>query len=133
MRRSAEISYGLSTICLYLFCSHDASEKCQELALSRFDFGGIVPIVGGMIAAAIPTTVLIVAASTAIAPALADQPAASLPGVTQPEPIVKQLAKPLEQPRKDENGFVRMGSWDVKISGSVTVDISAGTLNTLPR
>jgi hypothetical protein len=29
----------------------------------------------------------------------------------------------LEAPLTDENGFVRMGDWDVKISGNVTIDI----------
>lgn len=101
----------------------------------RFAFGGIVPIIDAMILAPPPIAALILAASAAAAPAFADQPprATALPGVVQPEPIVKPLAEPLEQPRKDENGFVRMGDWDVKISGSLRVDIRAGTFNTQPR
>lgn len=86
-----------------------------------------------MIVAPLPVAALILAASAAIA--FADQPPreTALPGVVQPEPIVKPLAEPLEQPRKDENGFVRMGDWDVKISGSLRVDIRAGTFPTQPR
>ena len=78
---------------------------------------------------------LFLAASVTALPARADQPAdqASLPGVKQPEPIVKPLAEPLEQPGKEGDGFIRMGNWDVKISGSLRVDIRAGTLPTQPR
>ncbi|WP_442578260.1 hypothetical protein ACSBOB_22295 [Mesorhizobium sp. ASY16-5R] len=78
---------------------------------------------------------LVLAASVAASPALADQPAAktALPGVKQPEPIVKPLAEPLEQAGKNGDGFVRMGDWDVKISGQMRVDIRAGTLPGTPR
>lgn len=61
------------------------------------------------------------------------QPADHLPGVTAPEPIVKPLAEPILPAAPDASGFVRMGNWDVRISGSVAVDINAGTLKTLPR
>lgn len=88
-----------------------------------------------MILAPLPIAALILAASAAVAPALADQPPrkTELPGVVQPEPIVKPLTEPLEQPRKDGNGFVRMGDWDVRISGSVRVDIRTGTFNNWSR
>ena len=88
-----------------------------------------------MILAPLPVAALILAASAAVAPALADQPPrkTALPGVAQPEPIVKPLAEPLEQPRKDSNGFVRMGDWDVKISGQLRVDIRTGSFPTQPR
>ncbi len=61
------------------------------------------------------------------------QGADTLPGVTVPEPIVKPLAEPVLPATPDANGFVRMGDWDVRVSGSVTVDISGGTLKALPR
>lgn len=78
---------------------------------------------------------LLLAASVAALPARADRPAdqASLPGVKQPEPIVKPLAEPLEQQGKEGDGFIRMGDWDVKISGQLRVDIRSGTLPTQPR
>ena len=58
---------------------------------------------------------------------------ADLPGVMVPEPIVKPLAEPILPAKPNANGFVRMGDWDVRVSGSVSVDISAGRLNVLPR
>ncbi|MFI0845772.1 hypothetical protein [Mesorhizobium sp. IMUNJ 23232] len=87
-----------------------------------------------MILARLPVAVLVLAASAATAPAFADQiPKTTLPGVQQPEPIVKPLAEPLEPASKDGDGFIRMGDWDVKISGYLRVDIRAGTLPTQPR
>ncbi|PSJ65823.1 hypothetical protein [Kumtagia ephedrae] len=67
------------------------------------------------------------------APVRADEARQPLPGVVRPDPIVKPLEEPIEPPRPDADGFVRMGDWDVRISGSVAVDITAGTLKTLPR
>jgi hypothetical protein len=50
-----------------------------------------------------------------------------LPGVdgkavdqTRIRPVGEPVA---ETPQADANGFVRIGDWDVKISGSVTIDI----------
>ncbi|MEQ1953483.1 hypothetical protein [Mesorhizobium sp. CN2-181] len=84
-------------------------------------------MIGKMILARLPVAALLVTSSAA--PAFADQqPRTTLPGVERPEPIVKPLAEPLEPASKNGDGFVRMGKWDVKISGYVRVDIRAGTL-----
>lgn len=51
-----------------------------------------------------------------------------LPGVSMPEPIVT----PIPQPESDDalpagsNGGYKVGDWDVKISGSVSIDIGTG-------
>lgn len=81
--------------------------------------------------AAVP--VLLVATFVAVAPALADTARPSLPGVTQPPPIVKPRPEPADAAPTSADGFVRMGNWDVRVSGSVAVDVNAGTLKTLPR
>jgi len=65
--------------------------------------------------------VLILLASFACASAFADD----LPGVVMPEPIVQPMPEPEDQPA-DQNA-VQVGDWDVKVSGSVTVDIGAGS------
>ena len=54
--------------------------------------------------------------------------AETLPGVVQGEPIVKP--QPPEPAREDssEKEPVRVGDWDVRISGSVTVDVGVGAL-----
>ena len=85
---------------------------------------------------AYPTEFLIRAAALAavlVAPsgALADDKVpsiATLPGVEQPEPTIPALpqGEPLTEP--DRNGWVRTGNWDVKISGSVRLDVGAGDL-----
>ena len=62
----------------------------------------------------------------------ADEQSKVLPGVKMPPQIVKPEGEPEQMPVADENGFVRMGDWDVRISGSVTVDVGAGDLP-LPR
>lgn len=77
--------------------------------------------------------VALVAAAPAASASGKKQGADTLPGVTAPEPIVKPLAEPIPPVTPDANGFVRMGDWDVRVSGSVTVDIGAGTLKALPR
>lgn len=64
---------------------------------------------------------LILLSIFAVATASADD----LPGVVAPEPIVKPMPDPDSQPADDE--AIRVGDWDVKISGSVTVDIGAGS------
>jgi len=68
-------------------------------------------------------TVLILLASFAGASALADD----LPGVVMPEPIVQPMPEAEDQPA-DQNA-VQVGDWDVKVSGSVTVDVGAGSAN----
>lgn len=64
-------------------------------------------------------------------PALADQ---ALPGVPPnvgaDHRIVKPLREPLEKP--SPGNTVRVGNWDVRVSGSVTVDIGVGK-GKLPR
>jgi hypothetical protein len=52
----------------------------------------------------------------------------ALPGVQTPKPKVALLpqGEPLSDP--DRGGWVRMGDWDVKISGSVRLDVGAGDL-----
>jgi hypothetical protein len=68
----------------------------------------------------------------ATGPSKADDPSGSLPGVNPLPPVVKPEGEPEMMPIADENGFVRMGDWDVKISGSVTLDVGAGDVS-LPR
>ena len=53
-----------------------------------------------------------------------------LPGVTTPEPIVKPKPESTEKaPASDYGeGFVKMGNWDVKISGYARVDIRSGNI-----
>lgn len=74
------------------------------------------------------TPFLVVAAIGGLASsaALGEEP---LPGVSGDHRIVK----PLPEPNDDalpvgENGGVKVGNWDVKISGSITVDIGTGNL-----
>lgn len=55
--------------------------------------------------------------------ALAAEP---LPGVVQGEPIVRPL--PPEAGSDAEKEPIRVGDWDVRISGSVTIDIGTGNL-----
>lgn len=49
----------------------------------------------------------------------------ALPGVEQPEPIVKPLP-PEPDSKAGERGAFKVGDFDVRVSGSVTVDIGAG-------
>lgn len=57
-----------------------------------------------------------------IAAAAAEQ---ALPGVEQPEPIVKQLPPEPDDETADRSTF-KVGDFDVRVSGSVTVDIGVG-------
>jgi hypothetical protein len=66
---------------------------------------------------------LILLSIFAVATASADD----LPGVVAPEPIVKPMPDPDGQPADQQDEAIRVGDWDVKISGSVTVDIGAGS------
>ena len=69
-------------------------------------------------------------AALAASPLLAAEP---LPGVVQGEPIVKpQPAEPAKQ-NSSEKEPIRVGDWDVRISGSVTVDVGVGALRRPPR
>jgi hypothetical protein len=53
-----------------------------------------------------------------------------LPGVTAPDPIVKPKQESTEKPSASDygEGFVKMGNWDVKISGYTRVDIRSGNV-----
>jgi hypothetical protein len=62
----------------------------------------------------------------------ADEQSGTLPGIKPPPTIVKPEGEPPQVEVPDEDGFVRMGDWDVRISGTATVDLGAGSLP-LPR
>jgi len=106
------------------------SKDIRNFALARARGAHRLP------AMAYPTEFLIRAAALAavlVAPsgAFADDKGpsiATLPGVEQPEPTIPPLpqGEPLTEP--DRNGWVRTGNWDVKISGSVRLDVGAGDL-----
>lgn len=49
----------------------------------------------------------------------------ALPGVEKPEPIVKPLPPEPDSEAADRGTF-KVGNFDVKVSGSVTVDIGVG-------
>ncbi|RUM97193.1 hypothetical protein EET67_13645 [Pseudaminobacter arsenicus] len=49
----------------------------------------------------------------------------ALPGFEQPEPIVKQLP-PEPDDEAANSGTFKVGDFDVRVSGSVTVDIGVG-------
>ena len=59
-----------------------------------------------------------------LTPSLAAEP---LPGVLEGEPIVQPLP-PEPGKSSSEKEPIRVGDWDVRISGSVTVDIGVGAL-----
>jgi hypothetical protein len=72
--------------------------------------------------------VTIAAAMVASAiPALHAEERLGLPGVdgkAADQTRIMPLGAPIVQtPKADTNGFVRIGDWDVKISGSLTIDI----------
>ncbi|MCX7305529.1 MAG: hypothetical protein NTV73_14550 [Hyphomicrobiales bacterium] len=67
--------------------------------------------------------VLILVASIAAASAFADD----LPGVVAPKPIVQPMPEPEDQPAHQHDDAIRVGDWDVNVSGSVAVDIGAGS------
>lgn len=64
---------------------------------------------------------------SAAIPALQAEEGPVLPGVdpkVADQARIRPLGEPVAgTPQADANGFVRIGDWDVKISGSVTVDI----------
>jgi hypothetical protein len=79
----------------------------------------------------VASAILVSVALSVSAPALragdGASPMADLPGVdgkASDHTGIRPRGEPLlEAPLTDENGFVRMGDWDVKISGNVTIDI----------
>ncbi|WP_206078859.1 hypothetical protein [Allomesorhizobium camelthorni] len=64
---------------------------------------------------------------SAAIPALQAEEGPGLPGVDRKvadQARIRPLGEPVaDTPQADANGFVRIGDWDVKISGSVTIDI----------
>ncbi len=73
--------------------------------------------------------VLILLASSVLAPAIAED----LPGVGKPKPIVQPVPEPDDQQAVTEKNAIRVGDWDVNLSGSVSVDIGAGSARKPPR
>ena len=70
--------------------------------------------------------------STLALPALAGQdskPASSdrLPGVEGEYSIVKPAPEPLEEPATADDGYFKMGDWDIRISGDVMYQIGASS------
>lgn len=55
-----------------------------------------------------------------------------LPGVSTDHQIVKPMPDQAEQPPSGEKEPIRVGDWDVRVSGSITVDIGVGKTK-LPR
>jgi hypothetical protein len=68
-------------------------------------------------------------ATCVVAPALADD----LPGVSTPKQIVQPLPEPIDQQAATDKTAISVGDWDVNVSGSVTVDIGAGSARKPPR
>jgi hypothetical protein len=64
---------------------------------------------------------------SAAIPVLQAEERPGLPGVDRKvadQTRIRPLGEPVAgTPQADANGFVRIGDWDVKISGSVTIDI----------
>jgi hypothetical protein len=60
-----------------------------------------------------------------IAAVAAEAAERALPGVEKPEPIVKPLPPEPDSEAADRGTF-KVGNFDVKVSGSVTVDIGVG-------
>lgn len=70
-------------------------------------------------------------AASAMASAGQSAKSGALPGVDikagDKVVVVKPSAQPSDEPASaDDNGWVRMGDWDVKVSGSVQLDIGVG-------
>lgn len=52
-----------------------------------------------------------------------------LPGVEPQKPIVQPLPEPNDdQASTTEDGRIKVGDWDVKVSGSIIVDIGVGNI-----
>lgn len=57
-------------------------------------------------------------------PAWADD----LPGVGEQKQIVQPLPEPIdEKPAADQDG-IKVGDWDVKVSGSIIIDVGVGNI-----
>lgn len=64
------------------------------------------------------------------APALADQPprnppAPALPGVEGGYSIVTPAPEPMDSQAATDDGYIKMGDWDLRISGSVMFQVGA--------
>ncbi|MGE0279256.1 MAG: hypothetical protein AB7P20_01400 [Rhizobiaceae bacterium] len=68
-----------------------------------------------------------VAATAALLTAYPAHAEEKLPGVSGDHRIVKPLPEPIDGVPQD-NDTIKVGDWDVKISGSVRVDIGVGDL-----
>jgi hypothetical protein len=79
------------------------------------------------VASAMLVSVALSVSATALHAGDGASPMPDLPGVdgkASDQTGIRPQGEPLlEAPLTDENGFVRMGDWDVKISGNVTIDI----------
>lgn len=60
-------------------------------------------------------------------PAFAGQSSDALPGVKGDYSIVTPAPEPMEAPTAPDDGTFKVGDWDVRISGSVSVEIGTGT------
>jgi hypothetical protein len=77
---------------------------------------------GGMTTRTCLLRVMLIAAFASVPAAAMAQDAHPLPGVKQPEPIVQEL-KPEPMAEQATPGTFKVGNFDVKVSGSVIVDI----------
>jgi len=73
------------------------------------------------IAAALATTAAIIAVADPT------HAAEQLPGVSGDHRIVKPLPEPVDGAPQDGDA-IKIGDWDVRVSGSVTIDIRTGNL-----
>lgn len=72
----------------------------------------------------VPLVALVFALAT---PAFADQSSGVLPGVKGDYSIVAPAPEPMEAPAAPDDGTFKVGDWDVRISGSVSVEIGTGS------
>jgi hypothetical protein len=50
-----------------------------------------------------------------------------LPGVSEDHRTVKPLPEPIDENQENRDA-IKVGDWDVRVSGSVTIDIGTGNL-----
>ena len=67
---------------------------------------------------------LILLATAFAAPALADD----LPGVEKPKQIVQPLPEPIDEQSSADKDAIKVGDWDVKVWGSIIVDVGVGDI-----
>lgn len=71
------------------------------------------------------STLLLLASPLGPVTAFADD----LPGVEPQKPIVQPLPEPNgDRVETTEDGYVKIGDWDVKVSGSIIVDVGVGKI-----